>query len=118
MTDKKTYVFDIDGTLCTNTNGLKDYVDAEPFLDRIEKVNDLYEDGNTVYLMTARGMGRNKNNFQKAYDQFYQFTLNQMESWGVKFHSLFLGKPAADFYVDDKAVHESEFFQKNDMDNK
>ena len=33
-----TYVFDIDGTICSLTNG--DYKEAEPFYDRIKKIND------------------------------------------------------------------------------
>ena len=53
------YVFDIDGTICTNTNG--NYENADPFLKRIKKVNDLYEDGNKIIFMTARGMGRSNN---------------------------------------------------------
>ena len=36
---KLTYVFDIDGTLCTLTDG--DYEQAKPMIDRIEKVNEL-----------------------------------------------------------------------------
>ena len=32
----KTYVFDIDGTICTNTNG--EYENAEPFINNIYKI--------------------------------------------------------------------------------
>ena len=34
------YVIDIDGTICTNTNG--NYEKAIPYKDRIDKVNKLY----------------------------------------------------------------------------
>ena len=34
------YVFDIDGTICSNTWG--DYENAKPFLDRIKKNNLFY----------------------------------------------------------------------------
>ena len=40
----KTFVFDIDGTICTNTYG--EYQDAEPYLDKINHVNYLYDKGN------------------------------------------------------------------------
>ena len=33
----KKYCIDIDGTICTNTNG--NYEKAEPFPDRIEQIN-------------------------------------------------------------------------------
>ena len=52
--DKITYVFDIDGTVCTNTMGVNDYRDAEPLQDRIDKVNELYDRGNTIIFQTAR----------------------------------------------------------------
>ena len=33
------YVFDIDGTICNNTDG--NYEQAEPFSDRVKKINNL-----------------------------------------------------------------------------
>ena len=43
MLKSKIYVFDIDGTICTNTNG--EYEKAVQFEDVIEKVNKLYDGG-------------------------------------------------------------------------
>ena len=106
--DGKTYVFDIDGTLCEKTDG--DYTKAAPFNNRIQKVNDLYDQGNTIILFTARGMGRTEGNSQAAIRMFFDMTLEQMTQWGVKFDRLILGKPAADFYIDDKGMKDVEFF--------
>ena len=36
-----TYVFDIDGTICTKTDG--NYENASPIADRINTVNSLYD---------------------------------------------------------------------------
>ena len=36
----------------------------------------------------------------------------QLTDWKVQFHKLMLGKPAADFYIDDKAINDGEFFEK------
>ena len=47
------YCFDIDGTICTNTNG--DYPNAIPYPNIIKKVNELYDQGNEIILNTARG---------------------------------------------------------------
>ena len=105
-----TYVFDIDGTLCTKvSNG--DYTTAEPLIDRIKVVNYLYDEGNTIIMQTARGMGRSKNNPQQAIENFYALTAQQLKNWGVKYHSLFLGKPAGDIYVDDKGLRDENFFR-------
>lgn len=106
-----TYVFDIDGTICNNTMGINDYKDANPFLDRIEKINNLYDQGHTIIFATARGMGRNKNNQTKAINEFYEFTKKQLDNWKVKYHDLFLGKPPGAVYVDDKAIKDKDFFR-------
>ena len=103
------YVFDIDGTICTKiTDG--DYSNAKPLTERINVINRLYDDGNTIIFQTARGMGRSSNSVAWSHKAFYEFTREQLEGWGVKFHSLFLGKPAGDVYVDDKAIGDAAFF--------
>ena len=56
-------------------------------------------------------MGRNSNNVAKAILQFYDFTLKQVNEWGIKYHQLFLGKPAGDIYVDDKGIKDVEYFK-------
>lgn len=104
----KTYVFDIDGTICSKVEG--EYEKAAPFTSRIMTINKLFEEGNTIIFQTARGMGRFNNDSKKAIDTFYNMTVKQLDEWKVKYHMLFLGKPAADFYVDDKGVKDEEFF--------
>ncbi len=102
------YVFDIDGTICTNTDG--DYENAVPIPHRITRINELYEAGHTIIFQTARGMGRTKNSVELTYKMFFQYTKNQLEEWGVNYHNLFLGKPAGDIYIDDKGIKDEEFF--------
>ena len=102
-------VFDLDGTLCTKTDG--DYQNAQPIVRRIKKVNDLHSAGNEIVIFTARGMSRNKGNVEKSVADFMGLTREQLQSWGVKYDELILGKPAADFYVDDKGVSDVDFFK-------
>ena len=109
MSEKKTYVFDIDGTICSLTNG--NYGFAVPYMDRIKKINELYDDGHTIIFQTARGMGRSNNSSSYANRAFYDFTRKQLIDWGVKFHDLFLGKPAGDVYIDDKGIKDGDFFR-------
>ena len=105
------YVFDIDGTICTKVND-GDYSGALPLKDRIDIVNRLYDEGNTIIFQTARGMGRSGNSQAFSWDFFGESTKKQLKEWGVKFHSLFMGKPAADIYVDDKAIRDIDFFKQ------
>ena len=46
---------DIDSTICKTNE--TDYENAEPFSKRIEKINRLYDEGNTIVYWTARGTG-------------------------------------------------------------
>ena len=98
MTDK-IYVFDIDGTICTNTDG--DYEKAEPFGDVIETINKLHKN-NKIIMMTARGAVTGID--------WTEFTKQQLASWGVNYHELIMNKkPYADVYVDDKAMNICSF---------
>lgn len=98
--EKKVFCFDIDGTICTNTNGT--YDDAKPMEDRIRKLNALYDDGHEIILFTARGSTTGIDWSDKTKDQ--------MDAWGVKYHKLIFGKPFAHVFIDDRAVKDIEWF--------
>lgn len=98
--EKKVYCFDIDGTLCTNTEGA--YEDAEPLVDRISKLNALYDAGHEIILFTARG--------STTGIDWSNTTRNQMNAWGIKYHKLLFGKPFAHVFIDDRAVKDTEWF--------
>ena len=105
------YVVDIDGTICSLApNG--EYEKSVPYMDRIEKINSLYDNGHTIIYFTARGMGRYNNNPRKATQRFYSMTEGKLREWGAKYHDLILGKPAGDIYIDDKGVEANEFFDE------
>lgn len=89
------YCFDLDNTLCLTVKG--NYEFAIPFLDRIEKVNKLYDSGHRIYIDTARG--------SESAGNYFDLTKSQLNKWGVKYHRLRTGiKFHADFYIDDKNI--------------
>ena len=96
------FCVDLDGTLCTNTFG--DYQAALPLESAIAKVNSLYDQGNTIKIFTARGSGSGKD--------WRKVTENQLLNWQVKYHELILGKPEADFYVDDRGINAADWLLK------
>jgi len=96
------YCFDIDGTICTNTDG--DYEQAIPFKEVIEKINGLYDLGHKIIFYTGRG--------STTGIDWYDFTKKQLKDWQVKYHELIMGKPYADLYIDDKAINTSEWLAK------
>ena len=91
--DIKTYVFDIDGTICTNTFG--EYEKAKPFYERIKIINNLFEKGNKIIMFTARGSTTNID--------WRELTEKQLDNWKLKYHELKLKKPYGDVYIDDVA---------------
>jgi len=113
----KRYCVDIDGTICSPTVG-RDYHKAEPWQDRIKVLNKLYDEGHYIIYFTARAMGRFANlphsvASVKAKEVLYDLTKQQLEEWGVKYHELIMGKPHADYFIDDKGVNADEFFLNN-----
>jgi hypothetical protein len=105
------YCVDIDGTICQKPqHNDGDYEISVPIVDRIEKINQLYDEGHIIKYFTARGMGRHGDSRILSQKHFYNLTFNQLNSWGCKFHQLILGKPSADYYIDDKAIKDDDFF--------
>jgi len=95
MKDKTIYAIDIDGVLCDDMLG--EYEKSTPDYNAIRKVNELYEYGHTIKIFTGRGSATGID--------WKEFTIKQLESWGLKYHELIFGKPVADIFVDDKAVN-------------
>ena len=96
----KKYCIDIDGTICTNTNG--NYEKAEPFPDRIEQINQLRKEGNKIILFTARGTSSGID--------WEEVTKTQLNKWGLFYDELLFGKPEADIFIDDKAEDVFKWF--------
>jgi len=93
--ERKTFCFDIDGIIAAVIPG-NQYDLAKPQLDNIKIVNSLYEQGHQVILFTARGSATGID--------WTEETQKQLNAWGVKYHKLLFGKPAADYYIDDKLL--------------
>lgn len=91
MTERKRIAVDVDGTL---TKGEKAYWRemCEPNHEMIAKVNELYKDGHTIIVWTARPWAHA--------EQLKGF----LERYGIRHHGIMMGKGSADQYIDDRAV--------------
>lgn len=98
---QKTYIFDVDGTICTHSNSK--YETAKPLVDRIKVVNNLFTDGHKIIIMTSRGMTTGLD--------WEDLTKRQLREWGVLYHELHMRKIFYDIWVDDKAVSDFDFFK-------
>jgi|TARA_R110002020_G_scaffold72542_7_gene186669 hypothetical protein len=92
---------DIDETICISPES-RDYSMAKPLFDRIDKINSLYDRGDTIVYWTARGSGTGID--------WSSVTKSQLEEWNVKHHELMLGKPVYDLFICDKAISTEEYF--------
>ena len=62
----------------------------------IEMINALYRAGHRIILFTARG--------SMTGIDWSEITQQQLADWQVLHHDLKFGKPAADFYIDDRMI--------------
>jgi cytidyltransferase-like protein len=91
------YCFDLDGTICTNVEN-SDYASAKPDIVVVNEINRLYDMGNIIKIMTARG------SVSKV--DHTELTKNQLDLWGLKYHELIMNKkPYADYFIDDRGWH-------------
>lgn len=90
------YAFDFDNTITEDDVRYWDGEQPEPDEDVINEINNVYFDGHTVLIWTARPEERRAQ------------TQRWLDEWGVRHHALVMDKLSADTYVDDKAVHPEE----------
>lgn len=90
---------DIDETIC-ETPTPRNYFNSKPLKENIEKINNLYDKGNTIVYWTARG--------SKSQINWYELTKQQLYDWGAKFHELRVDKPYYDLFIDDKTLRIEE----------
>lgn len=98
--NRKIFMIDIDGTICTKTNS--EYNSCIPIYKNIEKFNHLYDEGHEVHYWTARGA-----NSGKKWDKL---TIQQLKEWCVKYDTINMGKPHYDVWIDDKAINVNDFY--------
>ena len=101
----KVIYVDIDETICrretsTDFGVVHDYTKAQPIKENIEKINKLYDEGNTSVYWTARGS-------RKQID-LTELTTRQLNEWGAKYNELRVDKPFYDLFIEDKSLRIEE----------
>ncbi|MBF0454387.1 MAG: NAD-dependent epimerase/dehydratase family protein [Magnetococcales bacterium] len=93
--EKMTFVCDIDGVVARLTAG-NDYAQSTPNTEMIQTINALYDAGHHIIMFTARGTMTGMD--------WEAVTRDQFKRWGLRYHTLKFGKPAGDYYVDDRMI--------------
>ena len=107
---------DIDGCICTTSydhknfeDNVSSYINVVPYHDRIERINELFEEGHHIVYWTARGC--------KSGIDMTEITKNQLQRWGAKYSDLQVGtKPHFDMYICDKSWNSEDFFHRQKLE--
>ena len=104
---------DVDGTICSQHNSPdfkdqpRDYMNIKPYRDRIQVINELYDQGHTIVYWTARGCLSGVDHSE--------LTKEQLLRWGAKYHKLEMGnKPHFDMYICDKSFNSESWFHSKE----
>ncbi len=92
----KSFSIDIDGVIGVETKitdfSYDNLINNRVYSNTIEKINQLFDNGNTIILNTARPSKAREN------------TIKWLKKNNVKFHKLVMDKPECDYYIDDRAI--------------
>jgi FMN phosphatase YigB (HAD superfamily) len=108
MDERKTITFDLDDTLC---EGYPYYM-AKPKYEKIKIVNELYAKGHKIIIYTGRGMSKG---YQLAVMQYWDLTIEQLNSWGINYSELVMGKPHYDIMICDKVINSRQIHTADDV---
>lgn len=98
------YCFDIDDTI-TKVNIGNKYEEAIPHQGVIDRINELYHEGNRIIFFTGRG--------GTSGIDWTNLTKDQLKRWGVNYHELIMNqKPHFDLLIDDKCINVEEWKKK------
>jgi capsule biosynthesis phosphatase len=107
MAYDKRVIVDFDDTIATTTT--RDWDNAVPHWDVINRINNLYEKGWEVWIVTARGQLSCNGDFEAADRKYRKIMEEWLKTHGVKYHLLSFEKRLASYYIDDKALMPEEF---------
>ncbi|MBL7813064.1 MAG: HAD hydrolase family protein [Bacteroidetes bacterium] len=95
-------IIDIDGTICTEERQFSRPM-ATPLPGAIQSINKLYSEGHTIILYTARTWAE------------WEITRHWLQTHGVQYHQLFMGKPVGDVWIDDRAIAHNNWEETMDV---
>lgn len=103
----KSLVVDIDDTISFTTK--RDWENAAPNKELIEKLNSLYVDGWEIHYVTARGYLSFEKDRKKAEEHYKPIIERWLKKHNVMYTSLSFEKILASYYIDDKGINPDDF---------
>lgn len=107
MSHDKRIHCDFDDTISFTLN--RDWENALPNKQVIDKLNFFYDSGWEIYIVTARGQLSCNGDPVKAEQKYGEQIRAWLKKHGVKYHELSFQKYLATYYIDDKALTPEAF---------
>lgn len=108
-------VIDFDGTLALGDT--KDINTMVPNLKLVSLINSLYDDGNEIKIVTARGCKSCKT-FQDRYEKYFDIISKWLSKHNIKYHEMSFYKEYADVYIDDRGINIKDTIYYDKLDSK
>jgi len=108
-------VIDFDGTLALGDT--KDINKMIPNLKLVSLIKSLYDDDNTIKIVTARGC-KSCNTFEERSTKYFDIISNWLLKNKVKYHELSFFKEGADIYIDDRGINIKNTIYYDKLDSK
>lgn len=103
---KQRFCFDLDGTLVSFPEVARKY---NSFLtvtkSNIRLAQELHAAGHTIIIQTARRMKTHGGNVAAVIADIGKLTIETLDKFQIPYDELIFGKPNADVYIDDNAIH-------------
>lgn len=107
--ETKTLVVDVDDTISTHVN--RDYENAIPHREIIDKLNNLRKNGWKIIYHTARGQVSCNGDIERIKKERLPVLIDWMNKNDVQYDDVLVGKPLGFYYIDDKSVRPDEFIE-------
>ena len=110
--ENKTFVFDLDGTICVEKpkgTPKEEYSNVKPNDEIINHMKILHELGHYIIIHTARHMKTMNNDVKKVENAVGDITKQWLNKYDVPYDELIFGKPLGTYYIDDRSVLIDDF---------
>ena len=108
----KKIVIDLDNTISMTKN--RDYANAEPIMEVVEKIREYKQMGFDIVIYSSRNMKTYQGNIGKITANTLPIIIDWLKRHNIPFDEIYIGKPWCGedgFYVDDRAIRPSEITQ-------
>jgi hypothetical protein len=105
---------DFDGTLALGDTS--NIPEMKPNTSLISILNEIYEDGNEINVVTARG-SKSCNSFKQRREKYLDIIKNWLEHNHVSYNSISFFKEYADIYFDDKSINIKDSIKYEKLDS-